>query len=175
MKTIYISVLAALCMLMTTSLSLAANKGSDADALQGLSSTKAIFDVTTGNPKKLSFYLKLINDTAKSINETIKFSIKLDTNVAQYTILTPYPGTQVYNLVQEKISNKKHGAYDGQHLVFKHNNVSSPRMHWLLLKANFLFYTRSMKSIKDLLHVLRRQRVFPASILKFLKHMFANS
>ena len=122
-----------------------------------------------------SYILGGLSDTVKSINETIKFSINLDTNVAQYTILTPYPGTEVYNQVKEKIFNKKHGAYDGQHLVFKHQNISSVRMHWLLLKANFLFYTRSKKAICDLLYVLKRQRVFPTSIIKFIKHMILNA
>lgn len=39
----------------------------DKSSLAGLNSVKAIFDITTGNPKKLNFYLKLINDTAKSL------------------------------------------------------------------------------------------------------------
>jgi len=116
-----------------------------------------------------------LSDTVKSINETIRFSIRLDTNVAQYTLLTPYPGTQVYNSVQKDIYNKKYGAYDGQHLVFKHKNISSLRIHWLLIKANLLFYTRSRRSIRDLLYVLKRQKVFPSSIIKFIKHMLLNS
>lgn len=39
----------------------------DSDSLRGLKSTKAVFDVTTGNPKKLSFYLNLIEQTADSM------------------------------------------------------------------------------------------------------------
>ncbi len=116
-----------------------------------------------------------LNDTASSINDTIKFSVKLDTNVAQYTILTPYPGTEVYEKVNNLIYNNKHGAYDGQHLVFTHRNISSIRLYWLLLKANLLFYTRSKQAIKGLLYVMKRQNVFPATILKFFKHMLVNS
>ena len=40
---------------------------SDAEALKGLTSAKAVFDITTGNPKKLNFYLNLIESTAKSM------------------------------------------------------------------------------------------------------------
>jgi anaerobic magnesium-protoporphyrin IX monomethyl ester cyclase len=116
-----------------------------------------------------------LSDTVNSINETIAFSIKLDTNIAQYTILTPYPGTKVYELVKKDIFNNKYGAYDGQHLVFKHKNVSVVRMYWLLLKANMLFYTRSKKAIRDLLYVLKRQRVFPTKIVHFIKYMVINS
>ncbi|MGW8246824.1 MAG: DsrE family protein [Acidiferrobacterales bacterium] len=41
---------------------------SDADALKGLSSARAVFDITTANPKKLNFYLNLIENTAKSMH-----------------------------------------------------------------------------------------------------------
>lgn len=116
-----------------------------------------------------------LSDTAASINKTIKFSIRLNTNVAQYTILTPYPGTDVYERVKDDIFNRKHGAYDGQHLVFKHPNFSTVRLHWLLLKANILFYTRSMEAIKGLLYVLKRQKVLPSTIIKFFKQLHANS
>jgi intracellular sulfur oxidation DsrE/DsrF family protein len=39
----------------------------DADALKGLTSAKAVFDITTAEPKKLNFYLNLIENTAKSM------------------------------------------------------------------------------------------------------------
>lgn len=39
----------------------------DTDALKGLNSAKAVFDITTADPKKLNFYLNLIEDTAKSM------------------------------------------------------------------------------------------------------------
>ena len=41
---------------------------SNADALKGLSTAKAVFDITTANPKKLNFYLNLIENTAKSMH-----------------------------------------------------------------------------------------------------------
>lgn len=69
MKRFYLSGFAALCMLMTASIGLAANKAPDnKDALKGLTSSKAIFDITTANPKKLAFYLKLVKQTAESMH-----------------------------------------------------------------------------------------------------------
>ncbi|MEJ2392292.1 MAG: DsrE family protein [Gammaproteobacteria bacterium] len=69
MKTLYISVIAFLYMMLTASISLAADKTPDnKDALKGLTSSKAIFDITTGNPKKLAFYLKLVRETAESMH-----------------------------------------------------------------------------------------------------------
>lgn len=39
----------------------------DARALAGLHSAKAVFDITTNNPKKLYFYLNLVEQTARSM------------------------------------------------------------------------------------------------------------
>jgi len=39
----------------------------DTEALKGLTSARAVFDITTADPKKLNFYLNLIDDTAKSM------------------------------------------------------------------------------------------------------------
>lgn len=47
--------------------SYAGSEPNDARALHGLTSAKAIFDITTANPKKLYFYLNLIETTAKSM------------------------------------------------------------------------------------------------------------
>jgi len=45
-----------------------AGEPNDADSLKGLSNARAVFDITTGDPKKLNFYLNLIDNTAKSMN-----------------------------------------------------------------------------------------------------------
>jgi len=42
------------------------------------------------------FMLGLIGDDEKSINETIKFALKLDPDIAKFHILKPFPGTEVY-------------------------------------------------------------------------------
>ena len=40
-----------------------------------------------------SYILGGLHDTVKTIHETIRFAKRLDTNVAQFCNLTPYPGT----------------------------------------------------------------------------------
>jgi intracellular sulfur oxidation DsrE/DsrF family protein len=54
-------------LLMATPALSSAAEPMDADALKGLSSARAVFDITTADPKKLNFYLNLIDDTAKSM------------------------------------------------------------------------------------------------------------
>jgi anaerobic magnesium-protoporphyrin IX monomethyl ester cyclase len=36
------------------------------------------------------------------MNKTIDFSIKLDPDYSQYSILTPFPGTPIYNELLDK-------------------------------------------------------------------------
>jgi anaerobic magnesium-protoporphyrin IX monomethyl ester cyclase len=44
-----------------------------------------------------------LHDTVETIHETIGFAKRLDTNVAQFSILTPYPGTAIYEQVKDGI------------------------------------------------------------------------
>ncbi len=57
----------ALALLAANAVLAAGNQPDDSDSLRGLKATKAVFDVTTDNPKRLAFYLKLIEDTAESM------------------------------------------------------------------------------------------------------------
>ncbi len=95
-----------------------------------------------------SYIIGGINDNASSILRTIKFARKLDTNVAQFSILTPYPGTVLYEKLKGKISNKNWLFYDGVHLVFKHEKVPYNLMQFLLIWAYISFYMRNWCAIK---------------------------
>src|SRR4030043_207126 len=92
-----------------------------------------------------SYILGGLHDTVEMIHETIRFGKRLDHNVAQFSILTPYPGTAVYEEVKDRIFKWRSpwSFFDMQHLVFKHDHLSFIRMEWLLLKAHLLYYTRS--------------------------------
>ncbi|MGZ7135121.1 MAG: B12-binding domain-containing radical SAM protein, partial [Methanobacterium sp.] len=49
-----------------------------------------------------SFILGYPGETEKDMNKTIDFSTKLDPDYCQYSILTPFPGTPIYNELLEK-------------------------------------------------------------------------
>ncbi|HEY0195941.1 MAG TPA: radical SAM protein [Methanobacterium sp.] len=49
-----------------------------------------------------SFILGYPGETEEDMNNTIDFSTKLDSDYCQYSILTPFPGTPVYNELKEK-------------------------------------------------------------------------
>ncbi|KKK98480.1 hypothetical protein LCGC14_2642310, partial [marine sediment metagenome] len=50
---------------------------------------------------RASFMLALPGETPEMAEETIKFAIELDPDYAQFSITTPYPGTSLYNDVEQ--------------------------------------------------------------------------
>jgi anaerobic magnesium-protoporphyrin IX monomethyl ester cyclase len=121
-----------------------------------------------------SYILGGLHETAEMIHETIRFAKRLDTNVAQFSILTPYPGTAVYEQVKDRISKWRSpwSFFDMQHLVFKHDHLSFIRMEWLLLKAHLLYYTRSKRAIQDIWHHIKKHRLGIRTLFHFLKDYF---
>ena len=121
-----------------------------------------------------SYILGGLHDTVKTIHDTIRFAKRLDTNVAQFAILTPYPGTAVYEQVKDRIFKWRSpwSFFDMQHLVFKHDHLSFIRMEWLLLKAHLLYYTRSKKAIRDIWHHIKKHRLGIGTLVHFLRDYF---
>ncbi len=121
-----------------------------------------------------SYILGGLDETARAIHETIRFAKELDTNVAQFSILTPYPGTLLYEQLKDRISKWRApwSFFDMQHLVFKHDHLSFIRMEWLLMKAHLLYYLRSKKGIRDLWHHIKKHRLTLRTFLQFLKEYF---
>jgi anaerobic magnesium-protoporphyrin IX monomethyl ester cyclase len=121
-----------------------------------------------------SYILGGLHETAGMIHETIRFAKRLNTNVAQFSILTPYPGTAVYEQVKDRIIRWRApwSFFDMQHLVFRHPHLSFIRMEWLLLKAHLLYYTRSKKGILDIWHHIKKHHLGVRTLLRFLRDHF---
>ena len=71
-----------------------------------------------------SYILGGTNEDRRTILRTIRFARSLDTHVAQFSILTPYPGTVLFNKLKDRLRHTNWRFYDGTHLVFKHQHVS---------------------------------------------------
>jgi len=119
-----------------------------------------------------SYILGSPRDKAKDIYETIRFAKRLDTNVAQFSILTPYPGTALYEGLKERIWTRHWSFYDSQHLVYKQQHISFIRMGWLLLKANLIYYTRSKKAMKDVWRLAKRHKWGWRTLFQFVRDYF---
>ncbi|MDD4477034.1 MAG: radical SAM protein [Patescibacteria group bacterium] len=97
-----------------------------------------------------AFYiLGMDNDTKESIEQTIDYAKKLNTLVAQFTINTPFPGTNFYlRIKKEGRINKCWEDFDSYSPVYKHQNLSAEELLFLKEKAFVSYYFRFAYIIK---------------------------
>lgn len=104
--------------------------------------------------KVSAFYIfGLQGDTEESIKKTIAYAMKLNTNVAQFTISCPYPGTRYYDELKNKnlIIENDFEKFNANNVVFKHNNLSKEQ----LLKLQDFAFRKYYFRPKYFLHLLQ--------------------
>ncbi|MBW1917075.1 MAG: B12-binding domain-containing radical SAM protein [Deltaproteobacteria bacterium] len=84
-------------------------------------------------------------DNPQVIKETVKFSRRLDLDSLQYLILTPLPGTPVYDELeaQNRIICRDWSRYDAHHTVFLPRQMTPYELQWETFKAMKRFYSWS--------------------------------
>jgi radical SAM superfamily enzyme YgiQ (UPF0313 family) len=102
-----------------------------------------------------AFYVLGFNeDTWESISATIDYAIQLGSTVAQFKILTPYPGTPLYTQMASRVTETDWEKFDGFTPTFTHPHLSHEQMTFLLGAAYTRFYVRP----SYLLNYLRVER-----------------
>lgn len=83
------------------------------------------------------------DDNKNTIWETLKFAIKQKIDTIQMMILTPLPGTKVYEALeaQKRIFTKNWSLYDGQHVVFNPKLLSAKELQMGVICAYAKFYS----------------------------------
>lgn len=81
-------------------------------------------------------------DTFESIQATIDYAVDLRSTVAQFKILTPYPGTPLFTRLQPRITETDWERFDGFTPTFTHPSVSHEELRFLLGSAYTQFYMR---------------------------------
>ncbi len=93
-----------------------------------------------------SFIIGYPGETKEDINKTIDFSIKLEPDYSQYSILTPFPGTPIYNELKEKnlIDNEDWEEYTVLKPLLKYDQMGLTKkmVERKLATAYLKFYTR---------------------------------
>jgi anaerobic magnesium-protoporphyrin IX monomethyl ester cyclase len=93
-----------------------------------------------------SYIIGNLNESAADVEETIDLAVRLNTNIAQFSILTPYPGTRLYEQIKDRIFCRRWKFYDGLHIVFRHPLINRHYLQFLLIKAFVKFYRRSQEA-----------------------------
>lgn len=119
-----------------------------------------------------SYVIGHLNERREDVERTIDLATRLDTNVAQFSILTPYPGAALYGQLKERIFIRRWKFYDALHLVFRHPFINRHLLQFLLLKAYYKFYRRSHKSRTDFNDYRNRQDFTARKILRCAYDLF---
>jgi radical SAM superfamily enzyme YgiQ (UPF0313 family) len=114
-----------------------------------------------------SFIIGFLQDTMETINETIRFAKTLNLDYAEFSILTPYPGTPIYEHAKKNnlLLTEDWSKYTGLEPIIKIEGVSSSKLKSLLQRAYLTFYL-TPKNICNWLK--NRQSTFIKSALRAL-------
>jgi len=90
-----------------------------------------------------SFILGMPDESVEEANATIKFATRLSPDYAQFTICTPYPGTELYDYAVKNnlLLTRDWSKYDTLTPVMK-TKIGTQKLRELLSKAYFKFYAR---------------------------------
>ncbi len=89
-----------------------------------------------------NYTLGLPNDTVEGIRDTIRYAKKLNTFAIQFTVTTPYPGTQFYQKVKKFIFDSNWEHFNGWTSVYRHPTISSDELHRLREFAYVSYHLR---------------------------------
>lgn len=107
------------------------------------------------------FMVGNLSETTKTIDETIRFSIELDPDFAQFTIATPYPGTKMYELIKKEgkllFDNWDELASYGGTAFFEYLDLTPQLVQRKYKEAYLCFYLRPRYVLKRLIKIFSRR------------------
>ncbi|MCX7643061.1 MAG: B12-binding domain-containing radical SAM protein, partial [Armatimonadetes bacterium] len=82
-------------------------------------------------------------DDLATFKETVKFALRNRIDTAQFLVLTPVPGTQLFKRLESegRILTRDWRHYDGHHVVFKPAKMSPVTLQLAAIKAMKVFYS----------------------------------
>jgi radical SAM superfamily enzyme YgiQ (UPF0313 family) len=89
------------------------------------------------------------------IKRTINYAKRLNPQRAQFSILTPYPGTRLYDKVEDRLLTRDWNFYSGLYPTIKMDHMTPGQMRKLHILAYVRFYLRLSKASENLSHIGR--------------------
>jgi anaerobic magnesium-protoporphyrin IX monomethyl ester cyclase len=98
-----------------------------------------------------SFIIGALNETKKMIKQTIKFANRLNPEYIQFGILTPYPGTVLYEKVKNRLLTTNWSKFWAGDPVIKLDKLSPKELKKLFWRAHLSFYGRPKRLFSTVL------------------------
>jgi anaerobic magnesium-protoporphyrin IX monomethyl ester cyclase len=102
-----------------------------------------------------SFILGAPAETKRMMKETVRFAKALNPHRVQFTILTPFPGTKLYESMRTRLLTEDWRHYTGTHPTIRLDHLSSRQMKRQLVGAYLSFYARLKKAFPNMPVVAR--------------------
>jgi anaerobic magnesium-protoporphyrin IX monomethyl ester cyclase len=104
------------------------------------------------------FMLAFPDDTWESSVETIRYARDLGSSAAQFSVVTPYPGTGFYESLKDRITASSFDQFTQFSLVYEHAHLSAARVEELKELAYRSFYLRPRFIVQHLRHIFLKGR-----------------
>ena len=92
-----------------------------------------------------AFMLGDLSETMDNLKATVDFAKELNPETAQFTVLTPYPGTELWNEVRGRIVSRNWDLYDCMHSVIQSDHASCEEINEFCRSAYLKFYVRPQR------------------------------
>ena len=89
------------------------------------------------------FMIGFPDDTEEAIRNVMNYALKVNPTFANFNIVTPYPGTQFFDEIKDRIDDFNFGHYSVYTPVLKYTHLSAERVRALHAKCFNHFYFRA--------------------------------
>ena len=109
-------------------------------------------------------------ESIDEIKESIRWASKSQLEYTFFSIVTPYPGTELYDIAIRKGYYSKDGDFKNMNVMIPHmetSEVQSGRLKWLQIQAYIEFYFRPRR-LRKLLSSAYTIKAFVSSLLDYI-------
>ncbi len=137
-----------------------------------LEDARRAVDILHENGVKIigAFILGALGDSDRTMRETIELAKSLNPSRAQFSLLTPYPGTKLFERVKEKLLTNNWEMYSGLHPTIRLDKITPQRLNRFLFKAYAGFYLRPPKAIENFQYIYR---TLPSALALIATNLFS--
>ncbi len=96
-----------------------------------------------------AFILGGVRETRRMAEQTIRFARQLRPAVAQFTLLTPYPGTRLFAEVRDRLLTCDWSRFDCMHATVRADHLRPRELERLLWRAYMSFYFRPSRLLSQ--------------------------